>query len=95
MKKLRLIGLTLVLCLTALLFSLLANNSKVFAFVATNSDDFDNAGITETVRDLFGEKRIKSMEYLYNFNDSPDYIYVDFDDYGYAVFRMYQRVERL
>lgn len=29
---------------------------------------------------------VKKIEFLYGFNEQPDYIYYDFEDYGYAVF---------
>ena len=35
---------------------------------------------------IFGDVRIRSSEYLFNLNDSPDFIYVDFEDYGYVVY---------
>ena len=44
------------------------------------------SSVEEVTRQIFGDVKIKSSEYLYGFNDSPDYIYVDFEDYGYAVY---------
>jgi len=35
---------------------------------------------------LFGDISIKSGEYLYNLDESPDFIYVEFEDFGYAIY---------
>lgn len=42
--------------------------------------------VLELSQKLFGDKAIDSIEYLYNFDDAQDYIYIDYLDYGYAVF---------
>lgn len=42
--------------------------------------------VEQVTNELFGEVNIKNCEYLYNLDDSADYIYVEFDDAGYAVF---------
>ena len=47
--------------------------------------DSVNYTIDQVADELFGEVNIKSSEYLYNLDDSADYIYVEFDE-GYAVF---------
>lgn len=47
--------------------------------------DSANFTVEQVADELFGDVNIKSSEYLYNLDDSADYIYVEFDD-GYAVF---------
>ena len=42
--------------------------------------------IEYVTRELFGYKQIRSIEFLYNFDGSPDFIHVDFEDFGYAIF---------
>lgn len=37
-------------------------------------------------QEMFGNIQIQSSEYLYGLNDSPDYVYVDFGDSGYAIY---------
>ena len=87
MKKIRIIGLGLVLCLVLSLGIVLVNGNAVSAFatdggvVATNGLSIENA-----TREIFGDQKIKSTEYLHNYDDSTDYIYIDFEEYGYAVF---------
>ncbi|MCR4726495.1 MAG: hypothetical protein K5753_04660 [Clostridia bacterium] len=43
-------------------------------------------GIEKNSEATFGNKKIQKIEILYSLNDSPDHLYVDFEDYGYAVF---------
>ena len=40
----------------------------------------------QVANELFGDVNIKSCEYFYNLDDSADYIYVEFDNAGYAIF---------
>lgn len=40
----------------------------------------------EETNKIFGTIEIESIEYLYNFNDSPDYVYVDFQGLGYVIY---------
>ena len=47
--------------------------------------DSANFTIEQVADEMFGDINIKSSEYLYNLDDSADYIYVEFDE-GYAVF---------
>ena len=42
--------------------------------------------IKQVANEMFGDVNIKKCEYLYNLDDSADYIYVEFDGAGYAVF---------
>jgi len=43
--------------------------------------------IIKETNELFKNKKIKAIEYLYNFNDSPDYVYVDFENEGYIIYQ--------
>ncbi len=42
--------------------------------------------IEQVTKELFGEVKIKNCEYLYNLDETADYIYVEFENDGYAVF---------
>ena len=44
------------------------------------------ADIEEFVKPIFGDRAIKTCEYLYNLDDSSDYIYVEFETGGYVVY---------
>lgn len=44
------------------------------------------ADIEEFVQPIFGDRGIKTCEYLYNLDDSSDYIYVEFETGGYVVY---------
>jgi len=61
------------------------NNSNATEAVQ-NIEKADAQNIDTVSRGIFGDVKIRSSEYLYNLNDSPDYIYVDFEDYGYVVY---------
>lgn len=84
MKKVRFIGLGMVLCILMMLVVSLQFNS-FSAFAATNEDNTPYS-VESLSKELFGDLKIKSSEYLYNFDDSADFIYVDYEGYGYAVF---------
>ena len=53
-----------------------------------NSEQFTafTAGIEKLSQEMFGDVRIATEEPLYNLDDSPDFIYVEFTNSGYAVF---------
>jgi len=46
----------------------------------------DTTDIRKISQELFGDVIIDSQEFLFNLDESPDFIYVDFTNYGYAVF---------
>ncbi len=83
MKKSKKILISLIMFfVVSLTVGITKTSVEVFA-----SNNFSNFAEVEDVTNyIFGEKEIQSIEYLYGFNDSPDYIYVDFADYGYAVY---------
>ena len=56
---------------------------SVYAFV---KDSEQVTLIKEVTNDLFNNVEISSMEYLYNLDESPDYIYVEFEGSGYVVY---------
>lgn len=60
-------------------------NAELTSFQKEISES-NNYTVEQVACELFGEVNIKSCEYLYNLDDSADYIYVEFDDAGYAVF---------
>lgn len=84
MKKLRIVGLGIVIFLVASLFAVFISTT-VFAASASEKG-ISYYDIQTLSHELFGDVRIKSSEFLYNFDGSADFIYVDFEDYGYAVF---------
>lgn len=47
----------------------------------------DNIAYAEMLsKELFGEVEVRTSEYLYDFDDSPAYIHVDFGEHGYAIY---------
>jgi hypothetical protein len=48
--------------------------------------DYVITGIEKVSQELFGDVKIGSEEFLFNLDESPDFIYVDFTNSGYAVF---------
>lgn len=82
MKKLKFERLILVVCLIAsLMVVVFGGSTTVFAL----SEEID-LSTEQVVQEMFGNKSIKSTDYLYNLNDSADFVYVNFENYGYAVF---------
>lgn len=49
----------------------------------TNSSYYS---VEDVVNELFNDLQIKDCNYLYNLDDRPDYIYVEFQEGGYAIF---------
>lgn len=60
-------------------------NIKVFAYDLNNETNSKSI-IQEISENLFGNLSVKSVEYLYNLDDSPDYVYATFENCGYAVY---------
>jgi hypothetical protein len=50
-------------------------------------DGQDFVSIEDASYELFGDKQIRTVRHLHNFDGFPDFIYVDFEDWGYAVFK--------
>ncbi|MDR1094604.1 MAG: hypothetical protein LBL66_10715 [Clostridiales bacterium] len=90
MKNTKRIGSKLFLCgflLTVLFLSAVMVSGVTKISSAVSIDDVAVSGDIATVsRELFGDAEIESRGYLYNLDDSPDYIYTDFGDLGYAVY---------
>lgn len=61
--------------------SLLVNNKKSSQADITNI----NYDIERVIDESLGDVTMRSSEYLYNLDDSSDYIYVEFEEGGYAV----------
>ena len=59
--------------------------TKVNAYTLNIEEDEQELFIEETIK-IFGNVEINSIEFLYNFNDSPDYVYVDFEGLGYVIY---------
>ncbi|MBE5730340.1 MAG: leucine-rich repeat domain-containing protein [Clostridiales bacterium] len=45
--------------------------------------------IEDFVKPVFGDKKVSSCEYAYNLDDSADYIFVEFENGGYAIYSKY------
>lgn len=67
----------------AMLSGALIVNAKT---VAGSADRKAQTDIQKVSNELFGDISIKSGEYLYNLDESPDFIYVEFEDFGYAIY---------
>lgn len=87
-KRNKIAILAVILCLLlSFTATFLGLNSSKFAFAASGDDVISyDKNVDEISQELFGNMGIKTKEYLYNFDDSPDYIYIDFENYGYAVY---------
>ena len=76
-----------ILCLNIMFFS-----TDVFASANLNELDSINDSIDETQNygtedgsNIFNNKTIKVCEYIYNLDDSADYIYIEFNEGGYVM----------
>jgi len=85
MKKFKLIGLALVICLAASLFAVFSG-TIVTVFADEKENDICFHDVETISHEIFGDIEINSSEYLYNLDDSADFIYVDFENYGYVVY---------
>lgn len=50
------------------------------------NNDFSDNNNGEKLQNFLKNKTIKIFEYIYNLDDSADYIYVEFNEGGYAIF---------
>lgn len=82
MKKIKIVLVSLI-CFALSLIGLLSVN-LIGAFA--EEDNVQMMRVDELSRQLFGDVKIESIEYLYNYDEQPDYLYVNYCDYGYAVF---------
>jgi hypothetical protein len=74
------------LCMV-MVFAMLSGAMIVNANAAAASGDrIEQTVIQKVSNELFGNISIKSSEYLYNLDESPDFIYVEFADSGYAIY---------
>lgn len=64
------------------------NINEVQLELSSNLSTLDNLkyNIEKVSYNLLGDVTVKKSEYLYNLDDSADYIYVEFNNGGYAVF---------
>lgn len=81
MKKIKIVLVSLI-CFALSLIGLLSVN-LIGAFA---EEEVQMMRVDEMSRQLFGDVEIESIEYLYNYDEQPDYLYVNYCDYGYAVF---------
>ena len=88
MKKLKTV-INKLLFSSILLFTIItitAVSNKYISVYAFVKDSEQVTLIKEVTNDLFNNVEISSMEYLYNLDESPDYIYVEFEGSGYVVY---------
>jgi hypothetical protein len=69
-----------------LLGTALNGRNHLSVFAADEGVEISDLGVERMTQDIFGDYKIKSAEYLYSLNDSPDFVYVNFENYGYAIF---------
>ncbi len=50
-----------------------------------SNDSYLTYDVTRTIKETLGSVTLRSSEYMYNLDDSADYIYVEFEEGGYAV----------
>ena len=67
------------------IYSLFNVKIVVRAFSATLNYEQENEIIEETQR-IFGDVIVDNIEFLYGFNESPDYVYVNFENSGYVIY---------
>lgn len=85
-NKVIMLGIFICLLLASVAVITFSIGNSSTAFAAENKTVKDLQNIESVTRKIFGYKKICAIENLYNYDDSADYIYVDFADYGYAVF---------
>jgi hypothetical protein len=97
MKKATLLGIALI-CVFAGIYSACDNPAGNPPAADRKSGNTGNLGeyseylmaytsdIEKISQEIFGNVIIGSQEFLFNLDESPDFIYVDFTNYGYAVF---------
>lgn len=87
MRKTKSIRLGFVLCFLLAMATLVGMfaNGTVFASAESERSIY-SYDINVMSQELFGNARIENKEFLYNLDDSPDFIHVSFAGTGYAVF---------
>jgi len=66
-----------------------AENISNFVEIKNNSDILSKETIYKIkslTKEMFGDVNVSSNEYLYNLDGSSDYIYVEFENSGYAIY---------
>jgi hypothetical protein len=87
MKKAKLLGIALI-CVFAVIYSACDNPVGKLPEPDEYSERLTvyKTDIEKISQEIFGNVTIGSKELLFNLDESPDFIYVDFTNYGYAVF---------
>ena len=88
-----------ILAVSLLLTFCLSNTFTVFADTANDKYVTNETPVNEKqqineyktvldsfVKPIFGDRTISLCEYMYNLDDSADYIYIEFEDSGYAIY---------
>ena len=81
-KKVSKLFIILLITITCLIFN---QKIEVNASSTNMEQDVQKIIVEETNR-LFENIEICKISYLYNLNDSPDYVYVNFKDLGYVIY---------
>jgi hypothetical protein len=83
MKRIKVIGLIMLIGICGFLLATIPTSS-IDSVGAVKV--IETVSIEELTKELFGDVKIKKIEYLYNYDDTSDYIYVTYKDGGYAVY---------
>lgn len=83
------VAITFVCAIVLMIVLLCSANTAEAQEVRFNFDNTDALTIDQTIDGIFGDVDVASCGYLYNFDDSADFIYVKFAGDGYAVFNKY------
>ena len=73
-------------CVFVLLVTMLIFAFSATAFAQEKEKEQVSLGTIDIIQSIFGNEEVDTIEYLYGFDESADYIYVNFTNYGYAVF---------
>jgi len=85
MKIIKKTMLILIIFVLSLLSIIVQMNNKVYG-IELNEQSKTITFIESVSKNLIGDVSVNTVEYLYNLDDSPDYIYVKYKNNGYAVF---------
>lgn len=79
-KNLKWIIILIIICCCAVVLGIGCPTKISFAYSEVQENNISNIGI-------FSDRPIEESGYLYNYDDSADYLYADFaDNMGYAIF---------
>ena len=90
MRKYNFLGILVVLAFIISIGVIFCNDSIIAnaesSSVYSNENSLEEFAIEDAIELTASGKEVLSCEYLYNLDESPDYIYVSFTDGGYAIY---------